>query len=246
MEADEICVVPRIDEIEEEITKQANPQMSPHAKLAPQRPQKNKNVAAKTAKDEAKAPAKAAAKPVETDSPKFSASNKKQTDNKEKDAQTVSAPKPQKKEQQKPDGTNDAPIVAVKETVVEETVVEEDSTNVSLSEQTAETKEETARQPRPARRRGSRRPRPANNADTAEETKDTTEVTAEEANADKNSNASADDRRSFAPRDKSRRYRRSTALPQVEGTPRNAAEAEREAIVRMAEEAAYSQNGEGE
>lgn len=241
MEADEICVVPRIDEIEEEITKQANPQMSPHAKLAPQRPQKNKNIAAKTAKKEAKATAKAAVKPVETDSPKSSASNKKQSDNKEKDAQATSAPKPQKQEQSKPNVTNDAPIVAVKETVVEE-----DNINVSLSEQNVETKEETARQPRPARRRGSRRPRPANNADTAEETKETAEVTAEEANADKNSNASADDRRSSAPRDKSRRYRRSTALPQVEGTPRNAAEAEREAIVRMAEEAAYSQNGEDE
>ena len=49
-------------------------------------------------------------------------------------------------------------------------------------------------------------------------------------------------RQERAPRRRpSRRSRRATALPSVDGTPRNEAEAEREAIVRQAEEAAYSQ-----
>ena len=196
MEADEICVVPRIDEIEEEIAKEANPHLR-NAKLAPGKaPKARRNAprpqaANNTANNADNATDKERTQPAAKRTPRANAATPpakpaaSESQRNEPNREPVRRPKEQTEPQALiPPMPAEKPVPA-----------EASADNVPEEEPRQERQERTER---PQRRRYPRRPR------------------------------------------------RPADVPAVDGTPRNAAEAEREAIVQQAEEAAYGENSQND
>ncbi len=275
MEADEVCVVPRIDEIEEEIAQEAKPHVSRNAKLAPSRTPKAKKNAAKSAAAEEKGDNKpaagakrapkqtagneaATAQAKQNEQPKRNEGRKEQQNAAQKDmkqgaepSQKENAPSqkenaPSQKDNAQPQKGN-AP--SQKETAQnqKETPAAQKEADTSQKQQksTQKSADNAQRNADASQKNGEAAPK---NAEAAQRKKN---ASSEEYNAPTSAEpydetlqdtSDADMRQERAPRRRpSRRSRRATALPPVDGTPRNEAEAEREAIVRQAEEAAYSQ-----
>lgn len=268
MEADEVCVVPRIDEIEEEIAQEAKPHVSRNAKLAPSRTPKAKKNAAKPAAAEEKGDNKPAIGAKRT--PKQTANN-----------EATTAPAKQNEQPKRNEGRKEQQNAAQKEmkqgaepSQKENTPSQKDNAqpqkgNAPSQKETAQNQKETPaaqkeadasqKQQKPAQKSADNAQR---NADASQKNGEAAQRNAEAAQRKKNASSEeynaptsaepydetlqdtsdADMRQERAPRRRpSRRSRRAAALPPVDGTPRNEAEAEREAIVRQAEEAAYSQ-----
>ena len=268
MEADEVCVVPRIDEIEEEIAQEAKPHVSRNAKLAPSRTPKAKKNAAKPAAAEEKGDNKPAtgakrapkqtanneattAPAKQNEQPKRNEGRKEQQNAAQKDMKqgAESSQKenaPSQKDNAQPQKGN-AP--SQKETAQnqKETPAAQKEADASQKQQksTQKSADNAQRNADASQKNGEAAPK---NAEAAQRKKN---APSEEYNAATSAEpydetlqdtSDADMRQERAPRRRpSRRSRRATALPPVDGTPRNEAEAEREAIVRQAEEAAYSQ-----
>lgn len=268
MEADEVCVVPRIDEIEEEIAQEAKPHVSRNAKLAPSRTPKAKKNAAKPAAAEEKGDNKPAtgakrapkqtanneattAPAKQNEQPKRNEGRKEQQNAAQKDMKQGAEPSqkenaPSQKDNAQPQKGN-AP--SQKETAQnqKETPAAQKEADASQKQQKSAQKSadnaqrnadasqkngEAAQRNAEAAQRKKNAPSEEYNAPTSAEPYDETQQ----------DTSDADMRQECAPRRRpSRRSRRAAALPPVDGTPRNEAEAEREAIVRQAEEAAYSQ-----
>lgn len=296
MEADEVCVVPRIDEIEEEIAQETKTHVSRNAKLAPSRTPKAKKNTAKPAVAEEKtdnkpvqnakrnpktaADKEAGSAPAKlNEQPKRNEGRKEQQNTPQKDVKQSSEPaqkdNPQlQKENAQSQKENAQPLketslnqkeasAAQKETAPsqkQQKAAQKQSDdvqrNADASQRNGEASQkngETSQKSSEAARRNAEVSQ--RNADTAQRNADTAQrkkdVAGEESDAmpsqDLNDEAQqgmsdTDTRQERAPRRRpSRRSRRTSALPPVDGTPRNEDEAEREAIVREAEEAAYSQ-----
>lgn len=268
MEADEVCVVPRIDEIEEEIAQEAKPHVSRNAKLAPSRTPKAKKNAAKPAAAEEKGDNKPTTGAKRA--PKQTASN-----------EAATAPAKQNEQPKRNEGRKEQQNAAQKEmkqgaepSQKENALSQKDNAqpqkgNAPSQKETAQNQKETPaaqkeadasqKQQKSAQKSADNAQR---NADASQKNGEAAPKNAEAAQRKKNApseeynaptsaepydetqqdTSDADMRQERAPRRRpSRRSRRATALPPVDGTPRNEAEAEREAIVRQAEEAAYSQ-----
>lgn len=268
MEADEVCVVPRIDEIEEEIAQEAKPHVSRNAKLAPSRTPKAKKNAAKPAAAEEKGDNKPAtgakrapkqtanneattASAKQNEQPKRNEGRKEQQNAAQKDMKQGAEPSqkenaPSQKDNAQPQKGN-AP--SQKETAQnqKETPAAQKEADASQKQQKSAQKstDNAQRNADASQKNGEAAQR---NAEAAQRKKN---ASSEEYNAPTSAEpydetlqdtSDADMRQERAPRRRpSRRSRRAAALPPVDGTPRNEAEAEREAIVRQAEEAAYSQ-----
>ena len=268
MEADEVCVVPRIDEIEEEIAQEAKPHVSRNAKLAPSRTPKAKKNAAKPAAAEEKGDNKPAtgakrapkqtanneattAPAKQNEQPKRNEGRKEQQNAAQKDMKQGAEPSqkenaPSQKDNAQPQKGN-AP--SQKETAQnqKETPAAQKEADASQKQQKSAQKsaDNAQRNADASQKNGEAAPK---NAEAAQRKKN---ASSEEYNAPTSAEpydetlqdtSDADMRQERAPRRRpSRRSRRAAALPPVDGTPRNEAEAEREAIVRQAEEAAYSQ-----
>lgn len=268
MEADEVCVVPRIDEIEEEIAQEAKPHVSRNAKLAPSRTPKAKKNAAKPAAAEEKgdnkpatgakrAPKQTASNEATTapakqnEQPKRNEGRKEQQNAAQKDMKqgAESSQKenaPSQKDNAQPQKGN-AP--SQKETAQnqKETPAAQKEADASQKQQksTQKSADNAQRNADASQKNGEAAPK---NAEAAQRKKNASSeeynapTSAEPYDETQQDTSDADMRQERAPRRRpSRRSRRATALPPVDGTPRNEAEAEREAIVRQAEEAAYSQ-----
>lgn len=268
MEADEVCVVPRIDEIEEEIAQEAKPHVSRNAKLAPSRTPKAKKNAAKPAAAEEKSDNKPAAgakrAPKQTagneattapakqnEQPKRNESRKEQQNAGQKDMKQGAEPSQKENAPSQKDNAQsqkgNAP--SQKETAQnqKETPAAQKEADASQKQQKSAQKsaDNAQRNADASQKNGEAAPK---NAEAAQRKKN---ASSEEYNAPTSAEpydetlqdtSDADMRQERSPRRRpSRRSRRATALPPVDGTPRNEAEAEREAIVRQAEEAAYSQ-----
>lgn len=275
MEADEVCVVPRIDEIEEEIAQEAKPHVSRNAKLAPSRTPKAKKNAAKPAAAEEKGDNKPAtgakrapkqtanneattAPAKQNEQPKRNEGRKEQKNAAQKDmkqgaepSQKENAPTqkdnaPSQKDNAQPQKGN-AP--AQKETAQnqKETPAAQKETDASQKQQKSAQKsaDNAQRNADVSQKNGEAAPKNAEAAQrkkSASSEEDNAPTSAEPYDETPQDTSDADMRQERAPRRRpSRRSRRAAALPPVDGTPRNEAEAEREAIVRQAEEAAYSQ-----
>lgn len=268
MEADEVCVVPRIDEIEEEIAQEAKPHVSRNAKLAPSRTPKAKKNAAKPAAAEEKGDNKPA--PGAKRAPKQTANN-----------ETTTAPAKQNEQPKRNEGRKEQQNAAQKDmkqdaesSQKENALSQKDNAqpqkgNAPSQKETAQNQKETPAAQKEADASQKQQKSTQKSADNAQKNADASQKNgeaapknAEAAQRKKNApseeynvptsaepydetlqdTSDADMRQERAPRRRpSRRSRRATALPPVDGTPRNEAEAEREAIVRQAEEAAYSQ-----
>lgn len=275
MEADEVCVVPRIDEIEEEIAQEAKPHVSRNAKLAPSRTPKAKKNAAKPAAAEEKgdnkpatgakrAPKQTAGNEATTapakqnEQPKRNEGRKEQQNAAQKDMKQGAEPSqkenaPSQKDNAQPQKGN-AP--SQKETAQnqKETPAAQKEADASQKQQKSAQKsaDNAQRNADASQKNGEASQKNGEaaqrNAEAAQRKKN---ASSEEYNAPASAEpydetlqdtSDADMRQERAPRRRpSRRSRRAAALPPVDGTPRNEAEAEREAIVRQAEEAAYSQ-----
>lgn len=268
MEADEVCVVPRIDEIEEEIAQETKPHVSRNAKLAPSRTPKAKKNAAKPAAAEEKGDNKLAtgakrapkqtanneattAPAKQNEQPKRNEGRKEQQNAAQKDMKQGAEPSqkenaPSQKDNAQPQKGN-AP--SQKETAQnqKETPAAQKEADASQKQQkSAQKSADNAQRNADASQKNSEAA--PKNAEAAQRKKN---APSEEYNAPASAEpydetlqdtSDADMRQERAPRRRpSRRSRRAAALPPVDGTPRNEAEAEREAIVRQAEEAAYSQ-----
>lgn len=296
MEADEVCVVPRIDEIEEEIAQETKTHVSRNAKLAPSRTPKAKKNTAKPAVAEEKAdnkpvqnakrnPKAAADKEAGSapaklnEQPKRNEGRKEQQNTPQKDVKQSSEPAQKDNPQPQKDNVtsqkNDTQALRGNTQPLKENAQPLKETSLNQKEASAAQKETvpSQKQQKAAQKQSDDVQRNADasqrngeasqksgeasqksneaaqrNADTAQRKKN---VAGEESDAmpsqDLNDEAQqgmsdTDTRQERAPRRRpSRRSRRTSALPPVDGTPRNEAEAEREAIVREAEEAAYSQ-----
>ena len=268
MEADEVCVVPRIDEIEKEIAQEAKPHVSRNAKLAPSRTPKAKKNAAKPAAAEEKgdnkpapgakrAPKQTASNETTTapakqnEQPKRNEGRKEQQNAAQKDMKQGAEPSqrenaPSQKDNAQPQKGN-AP--SQKETAQNQkdnpAAQKEADASQKQQKSTQKSADNAQRNADASQKNGEAAPK---NAEAAQRKKN---APSEEYNAPTSAEpydetlqdtSDADMRQERAPRRRpSRRSRRATALPPVDGTPRNEAEAEREAIVRQAEEAAYSQ-----
>ena len=268
MEADEVCVVPRIDEIEEEIAQEAKPYVSRNAKLAPSRTPKAKKNAAKPAAAEEKGDNKPATGAKRA--PKQTASN-----------EATTAPAKQNEQPKRNEGRKEQQNAAQKDmkqgaepSQKENAPSQKDNAqpqkgNAPSQKETAQNQKETPAAQKEADASQKQQKSAQKSADNAQRNADASQKNGEAAQrnaeaAQRKKNASseeynaptsaepydetlqdtsdADMRQERAPRRRpSRRSRRAAALPPVDGTPRNEAEAEREAIVRQAEEAAYSQ-----
>ena len=268
MEADEVCVVPRIDEIEEEIAQEAKPHVSRNAKLAPSRTPKAKKNAAKPAAAEEKGDNKPAtgakrapkqtanneattAPAKQNEQPKRNEGRKEQQNAAQKEMKQGAEPSqkenaPSQKDNAQPQKGN-AP--SQKETAQnqKETPAAQKETDASQKQQKSAQKsaDNAQRNADASQKNGEAAPK---NAEAAQRKKNAPSeeynapTSAEPYDETQQDTSDADTRQERAPRRRpSRRSRRTTALPPVDGTPRNEAEAEREAIVRQAEEAAYSQ-----
>ncbi len=268
MEADEVCVVPRIDEIEEEIAQEAKPHVSRNAKLAPSRTPKAKKNAAKPAAAEEKGDNKPAtgakrapkqtanneattAPAKQNEQPKRNEGRKEQQNAAQKDTKQGAEPSqkenaPSQKDNAQPQKGN-AP--SQKETAQnqKETPAAQKEADASQKQQKSAQKsaDNAQRNADASQKNGEAAPK---NAEAAQRKKNAPSeeynapTSAEPYDETQQDTSDADMRQERAPRRRpSRRSRRATALPPVDGTPRNEAEAEREAIVRQAEEAAYSQ-----
>ncbi len=275
MEADEVCVVPRIDEIEEEIAQEAKPHVSRNAKLAPSRTPKAKKNAAKPAAAEEKSDNKPAtgakrapkqtanneattAPAKQNEQPKRNEGRKEQQNAAQKDMKQGAEPSqkenaPSQKDNAQPQKGN-AP--SQKETAQnqKETPAAQKEADASQKQQKSAQKsaDNAQRNADASQKNGEASQKNGEaaqrNAEAAQRKKN---ASSEEYNAPTSAEpydetlqdtSDADMRQERAPRRRpSRRSRRAAALPPVDGTPRNEAEAEREAIVRQAEEAAYSQ-----
>lgn len=275
MEADEVCVVPRIDEIEEEIAQEAKPHVSRNAKLAPSRTPKAKKNAAKPAAAEEKgdnkpatgakrAPKQTAGNEATTapakqnEQPKRNEGRKEQQNAAQKDMKqgAESSQKenaPSQKDNAQPQKDNAQPqkgnAPSQKETAQnqKETPAAQKEADASQKQQksTQKSADNAQRNADASQKNGEAAPK---NAEAAQRKKNAPSeeynapTSAEPYDETQQDTSDADMRQERAPRRRpSRRSRRATALPPVDGTPRNEAEAEREAIVRQAEEAAYSQ-----
>lgn len=206
MEADEVCVVPRIEEIEAEISQTPNPHMSRNAKLAPGRAPKPKRNAQKPAAANGNADEKTEANGKRAQKPAAATPAAKPADAKRKDVRRDVANAPQNKnaDGRMPKANDGEKNAAESAPALADATLKK---NMPAVEKPQEPTTEAA---------------PA----------DTPQATAVD-------NATRQERE---PRRRpARRQRRSTALPAIDGTPRNVAEAEREAIVQQAEEAAYNE-----
>ena len=268
MEADEVCVVPRIDEIEEEIAQEAKPHVSRNAKLAPSRTPKAKKNAAKPAAAEEKGDNKPAtgakrapkqtanneattASAKQNEQPKRNEGRKEQQNAAQKDTKQGAEPSqkenaPSQKDNAQPQKGNAS---SQKETAQnqKETPATQKEADASQKQQKSAQKsaDNAQRNADASQKNGEAAPK---NAEAAQRKKNAPSeeynapTSAEPYDETQQDTSDADMRQERAPRRRpSRRSRRATALPPVDGTPRNEAEAEREAIVRQAEEAAYSQ-----
>lgn len=268
MEADEVCVVPRIDEIEEEIAQEAKPHVSRNAKLAPSRTPKAKKNAAKPAAAEEKgdnkpatgakrAPKQTASNEATTapakqnEQPKRNESRKEQQNAAQKDMKQGAEPSqrentpsqkdnaqpqkgnaPSQKETAQNQKDNPAAQKEADASQKQQKSAQKSADNAQKNVDASQKNGEAASKNAEAAQRKKNAPSEEYNAPTSAEPYDETQQ----------DTSDADMRQERAPRRRpSRRSRRATALPPVDGTPRNEAEAEREAIVRQAEEAAYSQ-----
>ena len=261
MEADEVCVVPRIDEIEEEIAQEAKPHVSRNAKLAPSRTPKAKKNAAKPAVAEEKGDNKPATGAKRA--PKQTASN-----------EATTAPAKQNEQPKRNEGRKEQQNAAQKDTKQGAEPSQRENApslkdnaqpqkgNAPSQKETTQNQKETPAAQKEADASQKQQKSAQKSADNAQRNADASQKNGEAAQRKKNApseeynaptsaepydetlqdTSDADMRQERAPRRRpSRRSRRATALPPVDGTPRNEAEAEREAIVRQAEEAAYSQ-----
>ncbi len=268
MEADEVCVVPRIDEIEEEIAQEAKPHVSRNAKLAPSRTPKAKKNAAKPAAAEEKGDNKPAtgakrapkqtanneattAPAKQNEQPKRNESRKEQQNAAQKDMKQGAEPSqrentpsqkdnaqpqkgnaPSQKETAQNQKDNPAAQKEADASQKQQKSAQKSADNAQKNVDASQKNGEAASKNAEAAQRKKNAPSEEYNAPTSAEPYDETQQ----------DTSDADMRQERAPRRRpSRRSRRATALPPVDGTPRNEAEAEREAIVRQAEEAAYSQ-----
>ena len=268
MEADEVCVVPRIDEIEEEIAQEAKPHVSRNAKLAPSRTPKAKKNAAKPAAAEEKGDNKPAtgakrapkqtanneattAPAKQNEQPKRNEGRKEQQNAAQKDmkqgaepSQKENAPSqkdnaqpqkgkaPSQKETAQNQKDNPAAQKEADASQKQQKSAQKSADNAQRNADASQKNGEAAPKNAEAAQRKKNAPSEEYNAPTSAEPYDETQQ----------DTSDTDMRQERAPRRRpSRRSRRATALPPVDGTPRNEAEAEREAIVRQAEEAAYSQ-----